>query len=319
MPNVFFKLIALLLLTFTTSIFAETITDTPAITHVIYITLDGVRWQDIYNDHSNLPIFWKKYSKMTELYGEPGSKQTMETASIPISLPSYQSQMTGTVTSCRENDCGSLHVDTFPEMLIKKAGFKKADVASISSWEVTDNAFEQHLGTAFSNHGTRPMHDPETFEIDAEMKAMNIAQSAAYPGDDTRPDKYTLEQALHYFKKFQPKFLWISFGDADDFAHDSKKNKYRQTLAFYDGAVDKIMAMVKTLNLQRETMIIITTDHGRGNGKNWIDHDETLPESKQSWAFVINGKLSGGIKNGEITRFSTLSIRPTVEKVFGIN
>ena len=77
----------------------------PAIRHseikrVIYITLDGVRWQDVFKTHSYLPIFWGKYAKNAEIYGEPGSNRTMEAASVPISLPSYQSQMTGVVTQC---------------------------------------------------------------------------------------------------------------------------------------------------------------------------------------------------------------------------
>lgn len=290
----------------------------PAIEHVIYITLDGVRWQDIFNTHEYLPTFWKNYAKDAAIYGAPGSNTTMEVASVPISLPSYQSQMTGMVTPCRENECGALAVETFAEALVKKAGFKKSEVASISCWEVMDNAFESRLGTAFSNHGTRPMHDPDTYEIDDVMKQLNIEQAAAYPGDDTRSDKYTLAQSLHYFEKYRPKFLWVSFGDADDLAHEGKLEEYHQTLFFYDQAIDNIIKMVKTLKLAGKTMIIITTDHGRGNGNNWTEHDETMPEAKQTWAFVLNGKLENGIADGNFYHYNTLSIRPTIEKAFGI-
>ncbi len=312
-------LLAILLLLLTPLFAAAGSTD--KITHVIYITLDGVRWQDIFQNHKNMPIFWQKYARnaSTTIYGEPGSKTTMEVASIPVSLPSYQSQMSGHVTPCQNNECGALTIETFPEALVKKGGLKKADVASISSWEVTDLAYEKQPGTAFSNHGNRPMHDPYTYEIDNDMKMINIAQSAAYPGDDTRLDKYTFAQALHYYEKYKPRFLWISFGDADDFAHEGKKNNYRQTLAFYDKAIDKLIQNVKSLNLAGKTMIIITTDHGRGNGKSWVDHDETFPEAKQTWAFVINGKLENGVQDGNLSHFNTLSIRPTVEKVFGIS
>lgn len=289
------------------------------ITHVIYITLDGVRWQDIFQNKQLMKNFWQKYAPNASIYGEPGSNTTMEVASVPISLPSYQSQMTGTVTPCLNNECGALQIETFAEKLIKQGGLKKAEVASISSWEVMDNAFEKQLGTAFSNHGTRPMHDPNTYEIDEHMKALNIAQAKAYPGDDTRPDKNTLDQALYYYKKYQPRFLWISFGDADDYAHESNLQKYHQTIQFYDLAIEKVIKLVQSLKLDRQTMIIITTDHGRGAGKNWVEHDETMPEAKQTWAFVLNGKLENGKKDGNTYHYSTLSIRPTVEKVFGID
>lgn len=288
------------------------------IKHVIYITIDGVRWQDIFETHNNLPVFWQKYAKDAVIYGEPGSDKTMEVASVPISLPSYQSQMTGVVTECKHNECDKPIIETFPENLIKH-GFKKADVASISCWEIMDKAFESRMGAGFANHGTRPMHDPYTYEIDKAMAVINHQQSLNYPDDDTRADKYVLDQSLHYFKKYKPKFLWISFGDADDYAHEGNKKKYQETIYFYDHAFDKIIKMVKSLKLYGETMIIITTDHGRGNGKNWIDHDETLPESKQTWAFVLHGKLENGKKDGNVEHFSTLSIRPTVEKAFGIS
>lgn len=307
------KILISLLLLMPTTLLANT-----PVTHVIYITLDGVRWQDIFQNKQLMQKFWQKYAKDAAIYGEPGSNTTMEVASIPISLPSYQSQMTGVVTACQNNECGALTVETFPEQLVKKAGLKKAEVASISSWEVMDNAFEKQLGTAFSNHGTRPMHDPNTYEIDAEMKALNIAQAKAYPGDDTRPDKYTLLQAMHYYKKYQPRFLWISFGDADDYAHENNLKKYHDTLRFYDLALDKLFKLVQSLKLDGKTMIIITADHGRGAGKNWGEHDETMPEAKQTWAFVLNGQLKNGRKDGNIYHYDTLSIRPTIENVFGI-
>ena len=106
------------------------------------------------------------------------------------------------------NECGRVKVPTLGETLVNQFGFQRKDVASISCWEVMDNAFEacrHHL----YNHGTRPMVDPLTNKPDKEM-ARNQLQVAAYPGDDTRPDKFTLMQALHYMEKYQPVFLWIS-------------------------------------------------------------------------------------------------------------
>lgn len=286
------------------------------ITRVIYITLDGVRWQDVFTTHEYFSNFWDKYAKNAAIYGEPNSRTTMEVASIPVSLPSYQSQMAGTVQPCGDNECGRLHVATFPEELINKLHFNKKEVASISSWEVMDDAYESVLGTAFSNHGTRPMYDPDSHEADAEMQQINQQQAAAYPGDDTRLDVYTFAQAMHYLEKYQPRFLWISFGDADDYAHEGNLVKYHESLTFSDTAIDQLITKLNDLHLADETMIIITTDHGRGDGDNWLEHGEEYPESKQTWAFVINGELANGIQDGDITHFSTLSIRPTIEKAF---
>jgi predicted AlkP superfamily pyrophosphatase or phosphodiesterase len=292
---------------------------TKPIKRVIYITLDGVRWQDVFLDHNRLPLFWAKYAKSAAIYGDPQSNITMEVASIPVSLPSYQSQMSGAVQPCKNNECGRLQAETFPEKLVNKLGLKRKDVASISCWEVMDFAVERTPGTIFSNHGTRPMHDPDTMEDDPVMVALNKQQAAAYPGDDTRPDKYTFAQAMHYLEKYKPVFLWISLGDTDDAAHEAHLKAYHNALAFGDQAIDQLMQTLKRMKLDKDTMVIITTDHGRGDGDKWSEHDEQYPEAKQTWAFVINGKLTGGVKDGNMEHYSTLSIRPTIESYFGLN
>lgn len=286
------------------------------ISRVVYVTLDGVRWQDFFN-HDRFPIFWKKYAKHAAIYGRPNSKKTMEVASIPVSLPSYRSQMAGAVQPepCSDNECGPISVVTFPEELVKQSGFNKRDIVSISSWELSDNATESVAGTIFSNNGTRPMYDPDTGVADPIMADLNQQQAAHYPGDDTRPDKYTFAQALHYLEKYQPHFMWILLGDADDYAHDGNLKSYQQTLTDNDRALDQLMTTLKKLHLARETMIIVTTDHGRGNGENWTEHGEEYPESKQTWAFVLNGNLIPASREGDIYHYSTLSIRPTVEAV----
>ena len=107
------------------------------------------------------------------------------------------------------------------------------------------------------------MYDPDTQIADKIMQDLNKKQAAAFPGDDTRPDLYTFAQAMHYLEKYQPRFLWISLGDADDHAHDGNLTAYQQTLTFYDQAFDQLFSLLKKLHLDQDTMVIITTDHGR--------------------------------------------------------
>ena len=102
---------------------------------VIYITVDGVRWQDIFLTQDRLPTFWQKYAKNAVIYGQPNTDKTMEVASIPVSLPSYQSQMAGSVQPCGDNECGRIRTQTLGETLVSKLGLPKKDVASISCWK----------------------------------------------------------------------------------------------------------------------------------------------------------------------------------------
>jgi len=292
---------------------------TPPVTkidRVIYITLDGTRWQEALKEHKYLPLFWEKYASQCKIYGVPDSTDTMEVASIPISLPSYQSQMSGEVQPCSGNDCGRIQVETLPETLVHQCGFRKKDVAIFSSWYVMQNAAEHIEGTVYVNNGNLPAVDPDTQEPDRVMSMLNDQQNMDHPEGQDRFDKYTFAQALHYLKKFKPKFMWIALQDTDEMAHVNNWPGYVDALTFYDQALDKLFKMLVKLDMDKTTMVIITTDHGRGKGKNWTSHGPQYPASKQTWAFVYNGELTPVAHNGQIIRYSTLSIKPTVEAVF---
>lgn len=287
----------------------------PKIQHVIYITLDGVRWQDIYKTQHYFPKLWDKYADKLTFYGLPNSNTTMEVASVPLSLPSYQSQMSGSVQPCRNNQCGYIQVKTLPEALIDEYHFAKKDVAVFSSWPEIAYAAEAKIGTTYSNAGNIPVIDPKTKQPDAAMAMLNHEQQMDHPNyKPNRYDKYTFSQALHYLEKYKPRFLWIALVNADDAAHAGNLSQYHQLLGYYDDALDGLFNTLKTMHVEKNTMVIVTTDHGRGNNENWTSHGVSYPESRQTWAFVMNGKLQPIADDGEVIHYNTLSIRPTIEK-----
>jgi hypothetical protein len=284
---------------------------------VIYITFDGIRWQDIFFDHTRMPIFWKKYAKKGDFFGAPHSNTIMEVASIPISLPSYQSQMSGTVQACDDNDCGRISVETLLEKLVHRLKLHKKDVAIFASWAPIAFATEHHIGTTYTNAGNTPAIDPDTLLPDAVMAKLNQKQLAHHPKNidekTDRYDQYTYAQAIYYYSKFQPRFIWMSFVDADKAAHKGDLVTYNKMLLFYDSVLDSVFTALKALMLDQETLVIITTDHGRGNGIYWTEHGGNYPESKQTWAFVLNGSLLPNSADSNGIHYSTLSIRKTVE------
>lgn len=278
--------------------------------NVIYITLDGVRWQDVFHDHSHFKQFWEKHAQHAKLYGAPDSHTTMQVASIPISLPSYQSQTAGTVQPCPGNECGRIAIETFPEKIKQQLHLQKKEIAIFGSWYSIAEAAEHIEGTVVTNTGSFPMSDPETGIPDPVMTEINNQQLIDFPEDSyTRYDKYTVAQALHYLKKYQPRLLWIALNDSDEYAHADDLKGYHATLAYYDNFLDQLIRQLQILHLDKQTMIIITTDHGRND--NWTGHGD--PESKQTWAFVMNGELFPTSESNGNVEYSTLSIRPTIE------
>ncbi|TAL58445.1 MAG: hypothetical protein EPN84_13015 [Legionella sp.] len=288
-----------------------------AIDRVIYITLDGVRWQDLYLTQEYFPLLWEKHAANLTFYGAPNSNTHIQVASIPISLPSYQSQLSGAVQPCDSNECGRISVETFLESLIHQYKLNKKNVATFASWNRIELAAERVKGTTYTNTGNNPVVDPDTDESDEVMYLLNQQQEEDYPEEaGVRYDKYTFAQALHYLETFQPRFLWISLNDADELAHENKLTEYQQTLQFYDQSLDTLFTKLYSLGLDERTMIIVTTDHGRGNDDDWTEHGPSIPGSEQTWAFVMNGQLKPDYVQNTIAHYSTLSIRPAVELAF---
>ena len=288
--------------------------------HVIYITYDGMRWQDLFLNKEHFSILWGKYADQLIFYGQPGSNSQIEVASVPISLPSYQSQMTGFVQPCMNNHCGLVQQETFPEILVTQYGLNKKEVAIFSSWSTIAHAAEHIPGTVFTNIGNVPMFDPENGYPDPIMEKINqeqVANPDVHDGEPNRFDQYTFSQALHYFERYQPRFLWIALGDSDNAAHRGDLAGYQRALDFYDEIFDTLVTTLSYMHLLQDTVIIVTTDHGRGNEDHWTDHGPNYPESKQTWAFTMNGALIPVSQEGKNYYYSTLSIQPTVLKYLG--
>lgn len=299
-------------------VLANTPSSSP-IQRVLYVTLDGTRWQDVYLDHSHFAKLWTKYASQLHFYGQPEGRAMMGVASIPVSLPSYHSQMAGHVQPCDGNECGRIRVQTVLENLVQKLNLKKKDVAVFASWDGIGEAIESNKGTIYSSVGNVPVYDPDTLKADPIMHALNKKQKQDKPKGpyvhNERYDKYTFAYAMHYFEKHKPRFMWISLNDADVAAHRGDLKGYHQVLASYDAMLDSLFVTLKKLKLDKTTLVIVTTDHGRGNGENWRHHGPKYPESKRTWAFVMNGELkSAGVEG----RYSTLSIRPTIEAAFAM-
>ncbi|MCE0724381.1 alkaline phosphatase family protein [Legionella resiliens] len=288
------------------------------INQVIYITLDGVRWQDVYQTHQHFPKFWQKHAGKFILYGNPASNTPMYTASVPISLPSYQSQMAGAVQPCAGNECGRIKVETLPEKIIRQLHVPKKKVAIFSSWPEIGYAVEHVAGTTFSNNGNEFVYDPDNLKPDDVMKELNQKQLKDHPEGKDRYDSYTFAQAWHYFVTYKPLFLWISLDNSDGTAHANDLKGYHKALSYYDEMLDEILSYLQTQGLDKQTLVIVTTDHGRGDGNNWINHGPRYPESRKIWAFVMNGELVPVAQDEEKGHYSLLSIRPTIEKALGL-
>ena len=276
----------------------------PAYDRVIYVTLDGTRYEDSLIQHPDFKALREKYAAQLKVYG---LKKEMQVASVPTSLPSYESQMAGEIQECYNNECPRIAVETIPEELLVRLRLPPHKLAVFASWSAIDNAWQHIPGAVYSNTGVTDATDPLTGLADAFMVKVNALQKIHLYDKNNRYDRYTWQLAWHYFKKYQPTFLWIALQDSDEEAHQDHRKAYNNALSFFAKSLDTLFSeLAKEPN--KRTLVIVTTDHGRGKGKNWIKHGIDYTHSRYTWALVLNGELMPD-QNGQ---YSTLSIRPTV-------
>jgi hypothetical protein len=304
---------------------------TPPAPNVILLTLDGVRWEEVFHGvdqgqslDSNPGIFTyllNTLSKQGVLYGDKTRGETVSVANKPQnSLPAYQSIMAGATQPCGSNLCGRINVETLPERLLMDLNLKPEQVATIASWEKIALAAEHNEGTTFVNAGNRAFKNAD--EVDAKINKEQAENTP--PWKDARYDEYTIAHALHYLKKNQPRFMFISLNDSDEWGHKGNYGRYVSTLRQHDGWIKELVSTLDSMGQYgKNTTLIVTTDHGRGDGNDWNEHGSGYADSKSIWLF---GRSPYSISHkGSATRvpasqivYTHLDIRPTIEATFGL-
>ncbi|MBC7690465.1 MAG: alkaline phosphatase family protein [Methylotenera sp.] len=300
--------------------------------NVIFLTLDGVRYQEFFERPGHLRKFFlaKKpqvgFPKLWEtvaqdihnqlwIYGDPANNEGMKISNPwAISLPGYQSIFAGESqgTLCKNNGCPQITADTFPERLIRE-GFERKDVASIASWEGIAKAVESHPGTIFSNFSRQPLNEPEYSDLNDAV----AADPTPWPG--SRYDKYTGVYALRYIQKNHPRFIHIGFDDSDEYGHRKDYESYVKSLNQYDDYIQELMKMLHESGAYgSHTALVITTDHGRGTGPFWITHSKELISAHQSWAVVKMPAAYLGAQKSREKKFEHADLRPTFETLLGV-
>ncbi len=309
----------------------------PSIANVILVMVDGVRWQEVFrgidpdlgaalNAEETAPFFeWLKGKALTQgfLWGNLDRGDDVRVANPSWkSLPAYQSIFAGATQPCISNSCGRVPVTTLQERLVDANGaeFTHDEVVTIASWEKIALAVEHEEGKSFVNTGIKDLADGGS---DEELAAINREQAKdAPPWSDARFDRYTFRHALRYLKKHEPRFMFISFDDADELGHLNKYSEYIKSLRFYDQAMRTLVETVDGMKEYGEsTTILLTTDHGRGLKGEWIGHGSGIAGSDRVWIYGRNNLTRTKpelIKGGPGRPINHLDIRPTVEALFGL-
>ncbi|GHF26897.1 hypothetical protein GCM10017044_22420 [Kordiimonas sediminis] len=318
---------------------------------VILVTLDGMRWEEVFRGADNaflhdekflfhkgdkndlqqkyatgtmtdrrkalMPFFWNVVAQQGQLYGNQDKGSIgYYTNKFHFSYPGYSEILTGFADPRIDSNEKVLNPNvTVLEWLHNKPEYK-GKVEAFTSWDVFPFIINEDRSGIPVNAGFEAYTEVKSDRVEA----MNAIQSELpHIWHSVRYDALTMGFALEAMKERKLRFVYISLGETDDFAHGGFYDHYLTSANRNDRLISQLWDFVQNdERYQGRTTLLLTTDHGRGNEtlEDWKHHGGK-PGDEGIWIGAIgpNIKPLGEIEGG--TPVSLHQVASTAAKILG--
>ncbi|GAA5220076.1 alkaline phosphatase family protein [Membranihabitans marinus] len=320
---------------------------------VVLVTLDGLRWQELFSgadpsliNHTEyvsdtaklkalfwrdnpqsrrqvlMPFMWKTIGLEGQLYGNRvfGNHVNL-TNNQWFSYPGYSEILCGFADDNRINSNDKINNEntTVLEYVHNQAGFQ-GKVAAFASWDVFPYIINEMRSGIPVNAGYEDVVDPYTEE---EKLINQLQHQTPKLWESVRLDGFTHQLAMSHLVNHRSKLLYIAYGETDDFAHEGKYDEYLKAARRTD---DLLSQLWKTLQsdpfYKDQTTLLITTDHGRGVQPidQWRHHGKSnIPRSDEVWIAAIGPKIASKGEINTIQQLYSNQIAATIAKILGFD
>lgn len=287
--------------------------------NVIYVSIDGLRFQELFTGADNrlidkdiggvynpdalrrrfwhedvptrrdrlMPFFWKVVARQGQVYGSPADDcVVLVTNGKYFSYPGYQELLCGYPDDAiNSNDKNPNPNKSVLEWLHEKPEFT-GKVAAITSWDLFPYILNSKRSGIYVNSGWDAFEFADTPTTAALNRTM---REIPHLWEYARFDYFTMAGALEYLKARQPRVLYISLDETDDWGHAGRYDLYLDAAHRTDGYLRELWEFLENSPHYRgKTSLVITTDHGRGDGREgWKNHSADLPGSERVWSAVL--------------------------------
>lgn len=320
--------------------------------NVVLITLDGLRWQELFAGADSLlvddsgyvgnpealtkefwhadplkrremlmPFFWSTLAKEGQLYGNRKYGNQVDCSnSMWFSYPGYNEILTGFADDQQINSNSKINNPnvTVLEYLNQQPAYR-GKVAAFASWDVFPFIINAERSGIPVNAGFAKANQ----ELTEREKLLNQLQDEIRgPWGSVRFDAFTHHYAMEELKKNKPKVLFISYGETDDYAHGGRYDQYLFSARQTDAYIAEVWNYLQSdPQYKDKTTLIITTDHGRGTNpkSTWKGHGSNIPDAGEIWIAVI-GPDSSAL--GEVKRPGQLyqnQVARTLARALGVD
>ncbi len=308
----------ILLFFFFYSFFTVTAQLSSKTSNIFIITIDGIRWQEVFNgadpailnnNHytSNvdlaklmyldssvdqgrkklLPFFWNVIERQGQLYGNRLYKNKFNvTNGYKFSYPGYNEIFTGYADVHISSNEKKNNLNTNVLEYLNSFDEFKNEIAAFASWDVFPYILSENRSGFRVYSGYDSIEEKGDFDLHIFNKAQkNLVKEKS----GTRQDILTFIAATEYIKVNKPRVVFIGLGECDEDGHRGEYDKYLQHLNEADNMIQQLWYFIQsTVEYKDKTTLIITTDHGRGKrSSKWTEHDVMVRGSGDAWLAVI--------------------------------
>lgn len=288
--------------------------------NVFLITLDGLRWQELFSgadplligheDYVNnpddlkkkfwandapqrrqmlMPFFWNTIAKKGQLYGNRTQGCFVNlTNNEWFSYPGYSEILVGYADmNITSNDKIPNENVTVLEYLNNRPSFKNR-VAAFGSWDVFPYIINETRSGVPVNAGFESASGEDL--TDRERFLNELQQQIPSPWGTVRLDAFTHHFMMEYVKKHHPRMIYIAYGETDDFAHDGDYDAYLNSARQTDAFIESLWQYLQQNEPYKgKTTLLITTDHGRGTNPldTWRGHGTDIKGADEIWIAVL--------------------------------
>ncbi len=324
----------------------------PRTENVVLVTLDGMRWQEVFGGADSalfrqskyyyadrqaldrafgqatpelrrralMPFLWGTVARQGQLYGNrPAGSLVNVTNTMRFSYPGYNEILTGAADDARihSNDTIFNPNPTVLEFLNQQPAFR-GKVAAFGSWEAFPYILNDKRSGVPVNAGMRRAPGPGLTPREQLLNELMAATPS--PFGEERLDAFTAHYALEYLKRKKPRVLYVGFGDTDDFAHAGEYGAYVHSAHYTDDFIRQLWAYLQSDPQYRgKTTLLITTDHGRGAAANaqWRGHGADVPGADQIW-FAALGPDTPATGEARAGQLYQNQVAATVARLLGV-
>jgi len=298
--------------------------------NVVLITLDGFRWQEVFNGADSsfikqqshlkdsqtkekywrselderrkvlLPFFWNTIAKEGQLYGNRKLNCKVNVTNNQwFSYPGYNEILTGKADNERVNSNDKFYNPNINVLEFLNAQPKyKGKVAAFTSWDVFPYIINDNRSGVFVSTSVVPVAGTNLTE--REKMLNDLILSLPNPLEDVRLDAFTFYYGLEYMKKNKPRVMYFAFDETDDFAHQGEYGAYLNSAHYTDRFISELWNFIQSdPSYKNKTTMILTADHGRGdNAEDWKRHGQKIANADQIWLAVLgpDTKAMGEVK-----------------------